>query len=197
MTVDVGGRSAKADWSVMCVFDISDRRNRPPEVVAQWRGHIDHDLLAWKAVHLSQHYDNALLVIESNTLETEYTEADGGQFILNIIGSRYGNLYCRSRDSKGRKRYGFHTNRQSKRQAIYALIAAVRESTYVERSHDAIDEMTTYELTRKGGFEAMPGHHDDILMTRAMALQVLSQLPLPHPAISDHDRELLLKVCGL
>ena len=197
VTVDVGGRSAKADWSVMCVFDISDRRNRPPEVVAQWRGHIDHDLLAWKAVHLSQHYDNALLVIESNTLETEYTEADGGQFILNIIGSRYGNLYCRSRDSKGHKRYGFHTNRQSKRQAIYALIAAVRESTYVERSHDAIDEMTTYELTRKGGFEAMPGHHDDILMTRAMALQVLSQLPLPHPAISDHDRELLLKVCGL
>jgi len=46
VTVDVGGRSDKADWSVMAVFDLHDRRNRRPEVVAQWRGHIDHDLLA-------------------------------------------------------------------------------------------------------------------------------------------------------
>jgi len=193
VTVDVGGRSAKADWSVMAVMDIGDRRNRRAEVVAQWRGHIDHDLLAWKAVHLAQHYDNALLVIESNTLETEYTEGDGGQYILSVIGQRYGNLYSRSRDGKGHRKYGFHTNRQTKRQAIYALIAAVREGAYIERSHAAIDEMATYELTRRGGFEAMPGHHDDILMTRAMALQVLTQLPLPHPALTTDDRQSILK----
>lgn len=193
VTVDVGGRSDKADWSVMTVMDCHDRRNRPPEVVAQWRGHIDHDLLAWKAVHLAQYYDNALLVIESNTLETEYTEGDGGQYILSTIGRSYGNLYHRTKDSKGHKKFGFHTNRQTKRQAIYTLIAAVRDGTYIERSHDAIDEMATYELTRRGGFEAIAGHHDDILMTRAIALLVLRDLPLPHPAISASDRETLLK----
>lgn len=193
VAVDVGGRSDKADWSVMAVFDLHDSREQLPEVVAQWRGHIDHDLLAWKAVHLAQHYCNALLVIESNTLESEYTEGDGGQYILNVIGQRYGNLYSRSHDRKGRKRYGFHTNRQTKRQAIYNLIAAVRECQYVERSHAAIDEMSTYELTRKGGFEAMAGHHDDILMTRAIALQVIGELPRRQPPISDHDKESILK----
>ena len=193
VTVDVGGRSDKADWSVMAVFDLHDRRNRQPEVVAQWRGHIDHDVLAWKAVHLAQCYDNALLVIESNTLETEYTEADGGQYILNVIGRQYGHLYSRSRDRKGHRKFGFHTNRQTKRQAIYALIAAVREGQYVERCHGAIDEMCTYELTRQGGFEAMPGHHDDILMTRAIALQVLHELPMPHPTLTTDDRQSILK----
>ena len=193
VTVDVGGRSDKADWSVMAVFDLHDRRNRRPEVVAQWRGHIDHDLLAWKAVHLAQCYDNALLVIESNTLETEYTEADGGQYILNVIGRLYGHLYSRSRDRKGHRKFGFHTNRQTKRQAIYALIAAVREGQYVERCHAAIDEMCTYELTRQGSFEAMPGHHDDILMTRAIALQVLHELPMPHPTLTTDDRQSILK----
>ena len=193
VTVDVGGRSDKSDWSVMCVIDMSNRRDHPPEVVAQWRGHIDHDLLAWKAVHLAQYYNNALLVIESNTLETDYTEGDGGQYILNVIGRQYANLYYRSRNGKGSKKYGFHTNRQTKRQAIYALIAAVREGSYIEHSHDAIDEMATYELTRHGGFEAMPGHHDDMLMTRAMALQVLHDLPLPHRAMTSEDRNAILK----
>lgn len=192
VTVDVGGRSDKSDWSVMAVLDLHELREHPPEVVAQWRGHLDHDLLAWKAVHLAQYYHNALLVIESNTLETEYTEGDGGQYILNVIGQRYSNLYSRSRDRKGHRKYGFHTNRQSKRQAIYRLIAAVRERQYVERSHAAIDEMSTYELTRKGGFEAMAGHHDDILMTRAIALQVISELPQKRPAISDQEREMIL-----
>ena len=193
ITVDVGGRGDKADWSVMAVFDLHDRRSHPPELVAQWRGHIDHDLLAWKAVHLAQYYGNALLVIESNTLETEFTESDGGQYILNVIGHHYGNLYCRSHDRKGHKKFGFHTNRQTKRQAIYALIAAVRERQYIERSHEAIDEMCTYELTRNGGFEAMQGHHDDILMTRAIAMHVIAQLPHPRLGISDHDRDVLLK----
>ena len=56
-----------------------------------------------------------------------------------------------------------------------------------------IDEMSTYELTRKGSFEAMAGHHDDILMTRAIALQVLHELPMPHPAISELEKLTILK----
>ena len=47
-----------------------------PEVVAQWRGHIDHDLLAWKSATIGAWYDDALLVIESNTLDSHNTEGD-------------------------------------------------------------------------------------------------------------------------
>lgn len=39
-------------------------------MAAEWSGHIDMDLLAWKELQLAKMYGNALLVIESNTLET-------------------------------------------------------------------------------------------------------------------------------
>lgn len=88
--VDIGGRSNKADWSVITVFDrlfMSD--GGKPVVVAQWYGHIDIDLLAWKAGQIAAFYDNSLLVIESNTLETHDKErqvdGDQSQFVLNQL----------------------------------------------------------------------------------------------------------------
>ena len=90
--VDVGGRSNKADWSVIVVFDrYWMMEGDKPCVVAQWYGHIDIDLLAWKAAQIAKFYDNSLLVIESNTLETHDkerdTEGDQSGFILNQIRS--------------------------------------------------------------------------------------------------------------
>lgn len=187
VAVDVGGRSDKADWSVIAVFDLHDRRADRPEVVAQWRGHIDHDLLADKAAAIATFYGRALLVVESNTLETEFTELDGGEFVLARLARTYRHLYHR----RG-ARPGFHTNARTKQQAVYTLIQAVREGLYIERDHQAIDEMSTYELTRRGGFEAKPGRHDDILMTRAIALTVAADLPASKPAITEADRRDLL-----
>ncbi|MBQ0115665.1 MAG: hypothetical protein KBT10_07330 [Bacteroidales bacterium] len=172
VSVDIGGRSDKADYSVIAVFDIHNLRDNRPEVVAQWRGHIDHDLLAWKAAQTARVYDNALLVIESNTLETEQTDGGAGEFILGSIGRAYGNIYRRG----VRRIPGFQTNRKTKRFAIYSLIAAIRDAAYVERDHDAVDEMVTYRRTTRGGYEAMKGKHDDILMTRAIALAVIAEL---------------------
>ena len=70
--VDVGGRSNKADWSVIVVFDRLSMidGSEPPSVVAQWYGHCDIDQLAWRAAQIAAFYDNSYLVIESNTLET-------------------------------------------------------------------------------------------------------------------------------
>ncbi|MCM1071816.1 MAG: hypothetical protein NC210_04985 [[Clostridium] fimetarium] len=66
--VDVGGRSAKADWSVIAVFDrLFMTDGGKPSLVAQWYGHTDIDLLAWKAAQIAAYYDESLLVIESNT----------------------------------------------------------------------------------------------------------------------------------
>ena len=54
--VDVGGRSNKADWSVIVVFDRISMidGSEPPSVVAQWYGHCDIDRLAGRAVLLLQ-----------------------------------------------------------------------------------------------------------------------------------------------
>ncbi len=182
VVVDIGGRSNKADWSVICVFDrINLIDGGRPAVVAQWYGHIDMDLLAWKAAQIATWYDNALLVIESNTLETKDRErmVDGDQslFILNQIKDVYDNLYARKqseadiREGLPRK-YGFHTNVATKPVVISTLIKAVREHLYTERDERCLDELLAYERKPNGAYGAILGKHDDLLMTRAIGLHI-------------------------
>lgn len=184
MAVDVGGRSATSDWSVIAVLDAVGER---PRVVAQWRGHIDHDLLAEKSVAVARYYRHALLVIESNTFETDFYGGGGDSnlFVLNRIADSYDNLYRRetfdSVTSTYSTRVGFHTNRSTKTVLIGGLIAAVREGSYVERDNEACNEMLVYEQLPNGSYAAKKGHHDDILMTRAIALYVITAHKLSVP----------------
>lgn len=192
VVVDIGGRSAKADWSVICVIDrmylMSGDR---PEVVAQWYGHIDMDLLAWKAAQIAKWYDDALLVIESNTLETKDRErmvdGDQSQFILYKVKDVYENLYAREQSEDeiregAPKRYGFHTNVQTKPMVIANLVKVVREHLYTERDGRCLDEYLTYEQKQNGAYGAIAGKHDDLLMTRAIGLFIaynFKVMPLP------------------
>lgn len=169
VAMDVGGRSATADYSVIAVLSCGER----PEVVAQWRGHIDHDLLVKQATAIAGRYNNALLVVESNTLETEaYDGSDPAAFVLQRAAGEYPNLYFRLSPG-GPPRPGFHTNRATKTVIITGLIEAVRDGLYVERDARACDELSTYRLEPGGAYSAAPGRHDDIVMTRAIALHVI------------------------
>ena len=180
--VDVGGRSNKADWSVIVVFDrLFMADGGKPVVVAQWYGHCDIDLLAWKAAQIAAFYDNSLLVIESNTLETHDKErdvdGDQSQFILNQIKSVYPNLYARKQSEEDilaglPTKYGFHTNVATKPMVISTLVKAIRENAYVERDRRCLDEYLVYEKKPNGAFGAVAGKHDDLLMTRAIGLHV-------------------------
>jgi len=176
--VDVGGRSLNSDWSVISVLKAP--RDGIPEVVAQWRGHIDHDLLVRKCASVGRFYNSALLVIESNTFETsEYGGAGASNlFVLSRLADEYPNVYRRhSFDRLSKKRtsmVGFHTNRATKAILIGGMIEAVREGSYIERDSDACNELLTYEQQRNGTYAAKQGYHDDILMTRAMALHVIA-----------------------
>lgn len=176
VAVDVGGRSPKSDWSVISVMEAD---SECPRVCAQWRGHIDHDLLANKSANIARFFNNALLVIESNTYETDDfgSSVDSNLFILNRLAESYPNLYRRvtyDRISNAQTtRIGFHTNRATKTMLISGLIEAVREGMYIERDTDACNELLTYEVSDRGVFSAKQGHNDDILMTRAIALHVI------------------------
>ena len=176
VAVDVGGRSLKSDWSVIAVL----RRGERPEVVAQWRDHEDHDLLARRAARIARYYNTALLVIESNTLETE---AEDSAFVIEWLNRNYSNLYRRCSWDAARfvrqTRVGFHTNRSTKQSAVQTLVAAIRDHSYVERDETALNEYLSYERTQNGGYAAKVGFHDDVLMTRAMALYVLSTETYP------------------
>lgn len=180
--VDIGGRSNKADYSVIVVLDrLNQMDGGKPTVVAQWYGHIDMDRLAWKAAQIAAFYDNSKLVIESNTLETHDKErqVDGDQssYILNQIKDIYLNLYERAQSDEeirdqAPKKYGFHTNVATKPKIISTLVKVVRDGLYVERDSRCLDEYMTYEKKKNGGWGAIPGKHDDLLMTRAIALHI-------------------------
>ena len=185
--VDVGGRSDKADWSVIVVID---RRGgddgATPEVVAQWRGHCDHDLLAWKSAAIARFYNDALLVFESNTFETDNIEGDPSLYILGEVQNAYPRLYYRPAGTS--VRIGFHTNSSTKTALISRMIAAVRDGRYIERATEAVDELLVYEVKPNGRYGAREGYHDDMLMARAIALHVAAEQPALPSAPKENDR---------
>lgn len=173
--VDIGGNSINADNSVICVIDRIDMINGGiPIVVAEWCGHIDHDLLAWKAVQLSTAYEDALLIIEANTLETEQTEGDHFEFILDEIADAYPNLFSRTSPDKIRAglppRWGFHTNKSSKQMVCNHHKKVLRENMYIETCSEAVDEHDTLEVKPNGSLGAIDGKHDDRHITRAIGI---------------------------
>ena len=182
VAVDVGGRTDRADFSVIAVIDRFSPCGKP-EIAAQWRGHIDHDLLTAKAAAIATWYGNALLVVESNSLEsTGAPDADSSMILLSELNRHYPNLYRRrSPDSATRsleQRVGFHTNRQTKAMVIGHLIGLVRDNGYIERDADACHELAVYERDPSGRYAARAGCHDDILMTRAIGLWVAANMPV-------------------
>ena len=197
--MDIGGRGKKADWSVIVVFDrLNQMEGGKPVVVAQWYGHIDMDRLAWKAAQIAAYYDNAYLVIESNTLETHDKErqvdGDMSGYILNQIKDVYPNLYARKQSDEeikeqAPKKYGFHTNVSKKPKIISTLVKVIRDHLYVERDERCLDEYLCYEKKNNGAFGAITGKHDDLLMTRAIGLHIaFYEMELPTIVVKTKKR---------
>ena len=189
VAVDIGGRSAKSDYSVIAVIDRmgGGRGECKPSIAAQWRGHMAHDLLPWKAAMIARWYHDALLVVESNSLETDADE--NATFALSELNTVYPNMYVRTPlDSSGMPRreskVGFHTNVNTKSLVITYLVRMVRETAYTERDPEACNELATYEKLQGGGYAARRGYHDDILMTRAIGLYVASTIDYPPERIA-------------
>ena len=185
VTVDVGGTGNKSDYSCIVVADrIAMPDGGVPEIAACWHGHIEHDRLAWKAVEIARAYNNALLVIESNTLETEGTEGNNFEYILNEIAGHYSNLYCRTSQTEikqGRpRRWGFHTNSSTKPMVINFLIKALRDDLYIERCLQTTYELDLYEFKENGKeMGAVEGNHDDRVMATAILVWTCYNHPLP------------------
>lgn len=202
VVVDIGGISRKADWSVILVIDrYWMMEGGKPEVVAEWYGHIHHDLLAWKAAQIAKYYDDALLVIESNTLETRDkdrdTDGDASDFILNQIKECYDNLYERTADNENivegaPHKYGFHTNVKTKVTIILNLQHVVRECLYIERVEGCLHEYSVYEKKANGAYGAISGEHDDRLMTRAIGMYIcFCEMPMPFVYTIDMESNIL------
>ncbi len=181
VSVDIGGPNDTSDYSSVRVMDRLMMMpefglNARPNVVAEMHYHTDHDLLAYDAMRLAAWYNNALLVIESNTLETKDqnrdTGGDGSEYILDIVADIYPNLYMRHNKEeevgdKVQKRYGFHTNASTKPKIIDFMRTCLRDDLYFEPSKICCAEMAMYEEVDKK-LTAPPGKHDDTLMAQCI-----------------------------
>lgn len=194
VVVDPGGRTSTSDPSCICVIDRYNMvYGEPPEVVAEWHGHTDLDLLAWNAVQIAHWYHKALLVFESNTYESkeEMYNRDGNssEFIFSEIAGYYNNLYSRTPADKiaaGEPPvYGFHTNRTTKPMIVHDFQAILREldggGGYIERCSECVDEYQIYEKREDGTYGNVKGegNHDDRVMTRLIGLHVCYKMPFP------------------
>ena len=183
--VDIGGKSTSADYTVMTVIDrmgMMPSMKGVPRVVARWRSHCRHDILAWKAAALAHYYDDALLVIESNSIDrTRDNNVEGDHFgtIIEEISDFYPNLYMRSAgpeavQDKPTMKYGFHTNTLTKSWIIDNLIAFVDDKLWDEPDAEMYRELRNYERRDDGTMGNIQGkdNHDDVLMSTAIALWV-------------------------
>lgn len=194
VSVDIGGSGENSDYTVMTVIDrlgMIAGLNGKPRVVARWRGHIRHDLLAWKAAALAHFYDDALLVIESNSADThnKYSDTEGDHFgtIIQEIADYYPNLYVRQSaednvQEKQEGKFGFHTNVLTKGWVIDNYQAYIDDSLYVEPDERCYTELNMYERREDGTIGNTPGkgNHDDIVMSTGIGLYV-SQYKMSKP----------------
>ena len=193
VAVDIGGPNETSDWSSVRVLDRLMMMPEfglagKPNVVAEMRYHVDHDRLAYDAVRLAEWYGHALLVIESNTLETHRkdhnADEEGFEYILDTIADIYDNLYMRQTKEEDVKegvvgKWGFHTNSLTKPKIIDNLRVCLRDDLWDEPSVLCLDEMSLY-VDEGGQYNAPPGKHDDVLMATAILLWVgLREMPVP------------------
>lgn len=189
--VDIGGRHEKADYSVISVLDrFPISLGGKPEIVAQWRGHAYHFEVGWIAMQIATYYCGGLLIPESNSLDKEkysnpYAENEYFFNVIALMKDNYDNLYARnSNDPSAIKehaalKYGYQTNQLTKPQMIGNLQYVINRRLYIERSQLCINEYKTYQQNGKVFF-APNKKHDDILMTRAILLDVSNSLPDPY-----------------
>lgn len=178
VSVDIGGVSKGADWSILRVIDkywMID--SGVPETVATIKIHIDNDLLAWMAVQLAEFYNHALVVVENNSLKKhQNTEGNGFYTILNEVAEVYDNLYLSSKQDTTKPgvpiKYGFHTNSYTKPLIINTINAAMRDDGYIERDSRLCDEADQFEHKPDGTLGAVDGAHDDFVMSTAIGLWV-------------------------
>lgn len=199
VSVDIGGRGRNSDFTVMTVIDrFSMMFGGRPKVVARWRGHIRHDLLAWKAAQLAHYYGDAELVIEKNTADTkkERIDEEGSHFgsIIDEIADYYPNLYIgRTEVDKVTQKvtnvYGFHTNSLSKEQVIDSYVEYVEDELYEEPDELAYRELFIYERKDDSTMGNVDGkdNHDDIVMSTGIGLYVSKKMPMPEWDVEEND----------
>lgn len=193
VTVDVGGRTDRADFSCITVVDRwALLLGGSLEVVARWHGHVRYDELARKAVAVAKYYQNALLAFESNTFDKKRGEANEyvqeGDHIRGILNTiEYDNLYMRAatdpEDIKNGvvRKIGFNTNRKTKQDMVDNFIVVFEDDKFIDPDERFYAEAFIYVQRDDGSYGNKEGkdNHDDIFMSDMIAALISNDMPMP------------------
>jgi hypothetical protein len=159
------------------------------EQVAEWRGRVDHDLVAYHAFLAGMWLNWAWLSIER-------TGGYGG-VILDYLQRRYyyRRLYTEKiLDDKKRRevsKLGWDTNRRTKPQMEATGQALLREGTHGIKSPTLAGEFVTYikpDEKRPEKHEPMAGAFSDLLMAWLQAQMIRNLKPVVRPSSPDGPR---------
>lgn len=203
---DVGpGQSPKADYHDTAILDRAPLLwGAHPEIVAEWHGHLDVDLYAWRAARLAKWYGMAYWMIEVNSLKRKKTaserDPDYGMTVLDEIKPYYGNLYHRVIEDKTTgdktRKAGWYMSSNNKGIIVSAATAHLRgakqlqqgdeaEKAYIERNDAACTEFDAF-LEIEGTMQAKDGQKDDRVDVRCMLCHLNNKMPAPRP-IEPHE----------
>lgn len=191
VAVDIGGKTDAADYSVIRVLDRAPvLEGGVPEAILTWKGHLDQDLVVWKAAQIAWLYDKALLVPEVNSLKGKEDDTEGEHIVtvLDELVGVYPNIYARTDPEKVKEgapvKYGWHTNKLTKPNLVDTMNRLLREQGYIEYDSQVCDEYDWYEYKEDGTYGAVSGQHDDQAMT-SMIMNKVSDL-MPAPRLIEH-----------
>lgn len=204
---DVGpGQSRTADYSCTAILDRAPLLwGGHPEIVAEWHGHMDVDLYAWRAARLAKWYGMAYWMLEVNSLQKrrDVSEKDPsyGMTVLQEIKPWYGHLYHRVVEDKttGEKtrKAGWYMTSNNKGIIVSALTKHLRgarevmrgedaEAALIERCDDACGEMENF-IEIDGHMRAAENKKDDRVDVRCMLAHLNDKMGPPSP-VTPHER---------
>lgn len=135
---------------------------------------LDPDRFGEFLNHLGRYYNNALMGVESNN--------HGLTTITTLKHKNYGRLYQRetldaNANNRKMKKAGWLTTSKSKYKIIDGLVSIIRDRDSGIVCLDTIDELRDYSILEDGSYGAIPGRHDDRVMSYAIAYEMYAGAP--------------------
>jgi hypothetical protein len=164
-----GIQSENRDYSAADVIKCSNGQQ-----VAHYHGKFDPDQFGVFLNHLGRYYNNAIMGVEANN--------HGLTTITTLKHKNYKRLYQRemldaNAGGKKQKKAGWLTTAKSKFKIIDGLVTIIRDQDSGIVCWETLQEFKNYSILEDGSFGAMPGKHDDRVMSYAIAQEMYMTRP--------------------
>ncbi len=135
---------------------------------------LDPDQFGVFLNHLGRYYNKPIMGVEAN---------NHGLTTITILKQKnYNRLYQRemldaNAANRKQKKAGWLTTQKSKYKIVDGLVTIIRDKDSGIVNYETIEEFKVYSILEDGSFGAMPGKHDDRVMSYAIAHEMYMTIP--------------------